>query len=49
MPEGEVNNVSLTEKHETDNVDELNKAMKLFNLEEKNDGRKEKDVKRGTN
>lgn len=42
MPEGETNNVALTEKHETENVDELHKAMKLFNLEDEKDGRKEK-------
>jgi len=38
----EANNVALTEKHETEDKDELEKAMKLFNLEDKKDGRKEK-------
>ena len=40
----EANNVALTEKHETkkENVDELEKAMKLFNLEDKKDGKEKR-------
>lgn len=41
--ENVTNDVTLTEKHETENVDELHKAMKLFNLEDKEDGRKKED------
>lgn len=35
------NEVQLTEKHETEkeNLDEEQKAMKLFNLEDKKDGK----------
>lgn len=37
------NDIVLTEKHETKDVDELKKAMKLFNLEDEKDGRKKED------
>ena len=33
------NNIGLVEKHKTEDKDELKKAMKLFNLEENEDGR----------
>ena len=35
-----VNNIETVEKHVTDEEDELEKAMKLFGLEDKKDGRK---------
>ena len=37
-----VNNIEAVEKHQTEDIDEFEKAMKLFNLEDKKDGRKEK-------
>lgn len=45
MPEGESNNIELVEKHETDEeeLDEEVKAMQLFNLGGKKDGRKKED------
>ena len=36
------NNIETVEKHETEEKDELEKAMKLFGLEDKKNGRKEK-------
>lgn len=47
--EGEVNNIELTSKHITDDLDEEQKAMKLFNLEDKKSGRKETNVSRRKN
>lgn len=34
------NTISLTSKYETEDKDELKKAMKLFDLEDEEDGRK---------
>ena len=45
MGNGEANNIALTEKHETEeeNKDELEKAMKLFNLGDSKDGKGKND------
>lgn len=45
------NSISLTSKYEAEDKDELAKAMKLFNLEDKEDGRKrsKKDKQRRSN